>query len=97
MLQARGVRWVCMTAGSPYYCPHVAAAGALPADRRLRAARGSAARRRAADRRHRAAQGGVPEMAFVGSAYTYLQEWLPNVAQYNVRHGLTPTSSASAA
>ena len=26
---------------------------------------------------------------FVGSAYTYLQDWLPHVAQYNVRHGLT--------
>jgi hypothetical protein len=30
-----------------------------------------------------------PRLAIVGSAYTYLQEWLPNVAQYNVRHGLT--------
>jgi hypothetical protein len=27
-------------------------------------------------------------MAIVGSAYTYLQEWLPHVAQYNVRSGL---------
>ena len=35
-------------------------AGALSACRRLRAARGSAARRRAADSRHRHAQGGVP-------------------------------------
>ena len=25
---------------------------------------------------------------FVGSAYSYLQEWLPNVGQYNVRNGL---------
>ena len=30
-----------------------------------------------------------PDMVIVGSAYSYLQEWLPNVAQYNVRHGLT--------
>ena len=28
-----------------------------------------------------------PELCFVGSAYSYLQEWLPNVAQYNLRHG----------
>ena len=55
-------------------------AGALPADRRLRAARGSAARRRAADSRDRAAlKAEFPDMVFVGSAYTYLQEWLPNV------------------
>src|SRR5258708_488103 len=25
----------------------------------------------------------------VGSACSYLQEWLPHVAQYNVRHGMT--------
>ena len=25
---------------------------------------------------------------FVGSAYSYLQEWLPHVAQHNVREGL---------
>ena len=28
-----------------------------------------------------------PDLLIVGSAYTYLQEWLPNVAQYNVRTG----------
>ncbi len=28
-------------------------------------------------------------MVFVGSAYTYLQEWLPNVGQYTLRHGMT--------
>ena len=26
---------------------------------------------------------------FVGSAYSYLQEWLPHVGQYNVRKGST--------
>src|SRR5439155_1962806 len=31
---------------------------------------------------------GFPELVFVGSAYSYLQEWLPHVAQYNVRNGL---------
>jgi NADPH2 dehydrogenase len=30
-----------------------------------------------------------PDLVFVGSAYSYLQEWLPHVAQYNVRNGLT--------
>ena len=28
-------------------------------------------------------------MAVTGSAYTYLQEWLPHVAQYAVRTGMT--------
>jgi hypothetical protein len=28
-----------------------------------------------------------PGLAIVGSAYTYLQEWLPHIAQHNVRTG----------
>jgi NADPH2 dehydrogenase len=28
-----------------------------------------------------------PNLAVVGSAYSYLQDWLPNVGQYNVRNG----------
>ncbi|HWM19097.1 MAG TPA: NADH:flavin oxidoreductase [Ilumatobacteraceae bacterium] len=31
----------------------------------------------------------VPELVYVGSAYSYLQQWLPNVAQAAVRKGLT--------
>jgi hypothetical protein len=30
-----------------------------------------------------------PDLVFVGSGYSYLQEWLPNVAQHVVRTGLT--------
>ena len=30
-----------------------------------------------------------PNMVFVGSAYSYLQEWLPHAAQCAVREGLT--------
>jgi hypothetical protein len=30
-----------------------------------------------------------PNLAIVGSAYSYLQEWLPHVAQHNVREGMT--------
>ena len=30
-----------------------------------------------------------PELAIVGSGYSYLQEWLPNVAQHVVRTGMT--------
>jgi 2,4-dienoyl-CoA reductase-like NADH-dependent reductase (Old Yellow Enzyme family) len=28
-----------------------------------------------------------PRLVLVGSAYSYLQEWLPHVAQHNVREG----------
>ncbi len=54
-----GVRWICDHRGQSVLQPARAAAGAVSAERRLRAARGSAARRRAADRGDGAAQGGV--------------------------------------
>jgi NADPH2 dehydrogenase len=89
LLERIGVHWVCVTAGSPYYNPHVQrpalfppSDGYLPPEDPLV---GVARQIDATARLKRA----FPSLAIVGSAYTYLQEWLPNVAQYNVRHGLT--------
>jgi 2,4-dienoyl-CoA reductase-like NADH-dependent reductase (Old Yellow Enzyme family) len=42
----------------------------------------------AADSGDRAAQARLSALVFVGSAYSYLQEWLPHVGQHNVREGL---------
>jgi len=88
-LDELGVRMVNVTGGSPYYCPHVQrpaffppADGYLPPEDPLR----GVARQIAATARLKAA---FPHMAIVGSAYSYLQEWLPNVAQYTVRNGMT--------
>lgn len=89
MLEARGVKWICVTAGSPYYCPHIQrpalfppADGYDPPEDPLR----GVARQIDATARLKAS---FPSLVFVGSAYTYLQEWLPNVGQYNVRNRLT--------
>ncbi len=89
VLEHLGVRWVCATAGSPYDNPHVQRPAPVPAVRRLRSARGPDRRRGAPDRRDGAAEGAASRMCvFVGSAYSYLQEWLPYVAQRVVRDGL---------
>jgi 2,4-dienoyl-CoA reductase-like NADH-dependent reductase (Old Yellow Enzyme family) len=89
MLRERGIRLVCVTAGSPYYCPHVQRPAAFPPidgyDPPEDPLRG-VARQIDATARLKAA---FPDLVFVGSAYSYLQEWLPNVGQYNVRNGLT--------
>ena len=89
LLQARGIRWVCLTAGSPYYCPHLVrpalfppADGYEPPEDPLR---GVARQIRVTA----TLKAEFPDMVFVGSAYTYLQEWLPNVGQYTLRHGMT--------
>lgn len=87
-LEGLGVKWICTTAGSPYYNPHVQRPaffppldGYEPPEDPLR----GVARQIEATARLKAE---FPQLVFVGSAYSYLQEWLPNVGQYNVRNGL---------
>ena len=84
-----GIRWVCITAGSPYYNPHMQrpalfppSDGYLPPEDPLV----GVARQIAATA---SLKKDFPSLAIVGSAYSYLQEWLPHVAQYAVRHGMT--------
>jgi len=89
LLADLGVRWICVTAGSPYYCPHAQRPaffppmdGYQPPEDPLR----GVARQIQATAKLKAA---CPSLMFVGSAYSYLQEWLPHVAQHAVRRGLT--------
>ncbi len=88
-LETLGIRWICTTAGSPYYNPHIQRPayfppldGYQPPEDPLR----GVARQIQATAKLKAA---FPNLAFVGSAYSYLQEWLPNVGQHAVRTGLT--------
>jgi 2,4-dienoyl-CoA reductase-like NADH-dependent reductase (Old Yellow Enzyme family) len=87
LLRELQVRLVCVTAGSPYYNPHFQRPalfpptdGYLPPEDPLR----GVARQIEATARLKAE---FPDLAFVGSAYSYLQEWLPNVGQAVVRTG----------
>jgi 2,4-dienoyl-CoA reductase-like NADH-dependent reductase (Old Yellow Enzyme family) len=89
MLSALGVRAICVTGGTPYYNPHVQRPavfppvdGYEPPEDPLR----GVARQVDATARLKAS---FPGLVFVGSAYSYLQEWLPNVAQHAVREGHT--------
>jgi 2,4-dienoyl-CoA reductase-like NADH-dependent reductase (Old Yellow Enzyme family) len=89
MLREREVRWICVTAGSPYYCPHLQrpatfppSDGYEPPEDPLR----GVARHIEATARLKAS---FPDMVFVGSGYSYLQEWLPHVAQHTVANGKT--------
>ena len=87
LLRALGVRWVCVTAGSPYYNPHIQrpalfppSDGYLPPEDPLA---GVARQIRATA----CLKSGFPDLVFVGSAYSYMQEWLPHVAQRVLREG----------
>ena len=82
-----GIGMVCITAGSPYYNPHIQRPAffppsdgyAPPEDPLIGAARMIAA---TAELAH-----AHPDVAIVGSGYSYLQQWLPNAAQHTVRTG----------
>ncbi len=83
-----GVRLVCLTGGSPYYNPHLVRPAAMPPSDGYQPPEDPlvGVARHVAHAAH--AKRAVPELTIVGSGMSYLQEWLPNVAQYAVRHGL---------
>jgi 2,4-dienoyl-CoA reductase-like NADH-dependent reductase (Old Yellow Enzyme family) len=87
LLESLRIRLVCVTAGSPYYNPHIQRPalfpptdGYLPPEDPLR----GVARQVVATARLKAA---FPSLVVVGSAYSYLQEWLPHVGQRVVGQG----------
>ncbi len=87
LLATLDIRLMCMSVGSPYYNPHIQrpalfppSDGYLPPEDPL----AGVARQIAVAaelKRH------APTLAVVGSGYSYLQEWLPNVGQAVVRTG----------
>ncbi len=88
LCESLGVTWICLTAGSPYYNPHIQrpalfppSDGYLPPEDPLV----GVARQIDATARLKARH---PKLAIVGSAYSYLQEWLPHVAQQVVASGM---------
>lgn len=82
-----GVGIVCVTAGSPYYNPHVQRPAFFPPSDGYTPPEDplvGAARMIHATAELAAAH---PDLAIVGSGYSYLQQWLPNAAQHAVRSG----------
>lgn len=85
LLAEMGVEMICASMGSPYYNPHAQRPAAFPpsdgylppedplvgVDRQIQVTAQVKQQR--------------PEMLIVGSGYSYLQEWLPNVGQRVVR------------
>ncbi len=87
LLEELGIQLVNITAGSPYYNPHIQrpalyppSDGYLPPEDPL----AGVARQMEATRHLKRR---FPNLLMVGSGYSYLQDFLPNVAQAAVREG----------
>ena len=87
LLEELGIALVNLTAGSPYYNPHIQrpalyppSDGYLPPEDPL----AGVARQMDATRKLKQK---FPNLIFVGTGYSYLQDFFPNVAQAAVREG----------
>ena len=81
LLESLGIELICTTAGSPYYNPHILrpasfppSDGYKPPEDPLVGVSRQIMVTAELKRRH-------PDLIFVGSGYSYLQEWLPHVSQ----------------
>ncbi len=87
VLAELNIKLVCITAGSPYYTPHIQRPAMFPPSDGYQPPEDplcGVARQiqiTAELKRHR------PDLVVVGTGYSYLQDWLPNVAQAVVRTG----------
>lgn len=89
LLKELGVVAVNLSAGSPYYNPHIQRPALFPPSDGYAPPEDplvGVARQMQAVRELKAA---FPDLPMVGSAYSYLQDYLPHVAQAAVRHGWT--------
>ncbi len=88
LCSALGVKILNTTAGSPYYTPHIQRPAAYPPSDGYQPAYDpliDAERQMQVVKQIKARVG--DRMAVVGSGYSYLQEFLPHVSQYVLRHG----------
>lgn len=88
LAQELGIQLICVTGGSPYYTPHLTRPALFPpSDGYLPPEEPFAGVKRQIDVTA-SLKAEFPELVIIGSGYSYLQEWLPNVAQYVLRNGM---------
>ena len=89
MLKEYGVEMICTTVGSPYYNPHIQRPAAFPVADGYTMPENPLAGVARQINCVAEIKKEFPEILFVGSAYSYLQDWLPNVGEYYVENDMT--------
>lgn len=87
LLDELNVKLVCVSAGSPYYNPHIQRPALFPPSDGYEPPEDPLAGVARQIKVTSELKSRYPQMCVVGSGYTYLQDWLPNVGQFYVRTG----------
>ncbi len=87
LLQDLGIRMLNISCGSPYYNPHIQRPALFPPSDGYQPPEDPLAGCARQIEVTAALKKRFPDMAIVGTAYSYLQEYLPHVAQWAVRTG----------
>jgi 2,4-dienoyl-CoA reductase-like NADH-dependent reductase (Old Yellow Enzyme family) len=88
LLVELGIPMVNLTAGSPYYNPHIQRPALFPPSDGYQPPEDPLVGCVRQIQAHAELKRRFPQLVTVGSAYTYFQEYLPNVAQAAVRSGM---------
>lgn len=87
LLETLGIELVCTSAGSPYYNPHMMRPAAFPPSDGYQPPEDPLVGCARQINTTAQLKKNHPKLVFVGTGYTYLQEWLPHVGQRGVREG----------
>jgi 2,4-dienoyl-CoA reductase-like NADH-dependent reductase (Old Yellow Enzyme family) len=87
-LRALGITFVNLSAGSPYYNPHIQRPALFPPSDGYQPPEDPLVGVARQIHAHAAIKRQFPDFVLVGTGYTYLQEYLPHVAQAAVRQGM---------
>ena len=87
LIESLNIRLVNLTAGSPYYNPHIQRPALFPPSDGYHAPEDPLIDVALQMETARLLKQSFPNLIFVGSAYSYLQDFLPYVAQAAVREG----------
>jgi NADPH2 dehydrogenase len=87
LLEELGIRLVNISAGSPYYNPHIQRPALYPPSDGYQPPEDPLVGVARQMEVTRLLKQSFPNLIFVGTAYTYLQEFLPFVAQASIREG----------
>ncbi len=86
LLQALDIELVNLSCGSPYYNPHIIRPAYFPPSDGYQPPEDPLVGVARQINNAAAIKANFPDMAVVGSGYSYLQEWLPKVGQYTVKN-----------